>query len=186
MKKIIWVFGESATGKKTFIENILSNKNNIRNNFKLNNIKITALKRTILTSEEDKKETISRHDAIISGIQDFLNSNYDLLLIKGQTNDMEFELKDINKQNTLMKSIDMFSNIEQEIILLEIPDNDLSYYRMTQKDWWQEDPEKYKKMIPRKKWDALVVKHKDKVFSFKKYVSNIYEIDTTKGYKLIQ
>lgn len=91
--------------KKTFIENILFNKNNIRNDFKLNNSKITALKRTILTSQKDKKEKISRHDAILSVIQEFLNSNYDLLLIKGQTTDMEFELNNINKQNTLMKTI---------------------------------------------------------------------------------
>ena len=47
MKKTIWIFGESATGKKTFIENILNGKLNILEDLELNNKKIDFARRTI-------------------------------------------------------------------------------------------------------------------------------------------
>ena len=47
MKKVIWIFGESATGKKTLIENLLNNNSSIRNELGLQNKKIEVLKLTI-------------------------------------------------------------------------------------------------------------------------------------------
>src|SRR5574344_2624919 len=122
MKKIIWIFGESATGKKTFIENVLANKFNLQNMFKLEGYKIMPLKSTIMTYNESKKDSVSRNDSIINGIEEFINSDKEILLIKGQTDDLDYEKDNLYKCGTLMNALNMFSSLEHQIILLEIPD----------------------------------------------------------------
>ena len=123
MKKIIWIFGESATGKKTFIENILNGKLNILEDLELNDKRIDVVRRTIdknLSSFDDISNEKFRHQTILQEIKDFIkNDNYNILLLKGQSNDM-----DERYGNTLKMCALLFPKIEKQIYLLEVKDMD--------------------------------------------------------------
>jgi len=185
MKKIIWVFGESATGKKTFIENIL-NKNNAELLSDLNLVeeKINVVQRTInknVSSFDDKENEKSRHQQIIDNISNFINNSDDtVLLIKGQSNDM-----DNRYGNTLREVAMLFPEIEKEIYLLEVKDMNLLYNRIQNKDWFKVDFEKYSKMFPREWIDNAVIRHREQVYSYQDLGYNITDIDSTNGYKMI-
>ena len=185
MKKIIWVFGESATGKKTFIENIL-NKSNVELLSDLNLVeeKINVVQRTInknISSFDDKENEKSRHQQIIENISNFINNSDDtVLLIKGQSNDM-----DNRYGNTLREVAMLFPEIEKEIYLLEVKDMDLLYNRIQNKDWFKVDFENYSKMFPREWIDGAVIRHREQVYSYQDLGYNITEIDSTNGYKMI-
>ena len=184
MKKIIWIFGESATGKKTFIENILNNNLDILEDLELNDKRIDVVKRTIeknLSSFEDISNEKSRHQIILEEINNFINNdNYDVLLLKGQSNDM-----DNRYGNTLSEVAVLFPNTEKEIYLLEVKDMDLLYSRIQNKDWFKVDFEKYSKMFPREWIDNAVIRHREQVYSYQDLGYNITDIDSTNGYKMI-
>lgn len=185
MKKIIWVFGESATGKKTFIENILNKSNmELLTDLNLVNEKINVVQRTInknISSFDDKENEKSRHQQIIENISNFINNSDDtVLLIKGQSNDM-----DNRYGNTLREVAMLFPEIEKEIYLLEVKDMDLLYNRIQNKDWFKVDFEKYSKMFPREWIDNAVIRHREQVYSYQDLGYNITDIDSTNGYKMI-
>lgn len=183
MKKIVWIFGESATGKKTFIENILKNNLEILEDLDLNNKRIDVVRRTIdknLSSFDDVSNDKSRHQIIIENIKDFIESdNYDALLLKGQSNDM-----DNRYGNTLNEVAMLFPDIEKEIYLLEVKDMDLLYSRIQNKDWFKVNVEKYSKMFPREWIDNAVIRHREQVYSYGVLGYKITDIDSTNGYKL--
>ncbi len=183
MKKIIWIFGESATGKKTFIENILNGKLNILEDLELNNKKIDVVRRTIdknLSSFNDISNEKSRHQIILEEINGFIkNDNYDVLLLKGQSNDM-----DDRYGNTLKSVAILFPEIEKEIYLLEVKDMDLLYNRIQNKNWFKANFEKYSSIFPREWIDDAVIKHREQVYSFSNLGYKITDIDSTNGYKL--
>lgn len=186
MKKIIWVFGESATGKKTFVENILNKSNmELLTDLNLVNEKINVVQRTIsknLSSHEDKENEKSRHQIILEEINNFINNgNYDVLLLKGQSNDM-----DDRYGNTLREVAMLFPEIEKEIYLLEVKDMDLLYNRIQNKDWYKVDFENYSKIFPREWIDGAVIRHREQVYSYLDLGYNITDIDSTNGYKMIE
>lgn len=185
MKKIIWVFGESATGKKTFIENILNKSNaELLSDLNLVEEKINVVQRTInknVSSFDDKENEKSRHQQIIDNISNFINNSDDtVLLIKGQSNDM-----DDRYGNTLREVAILFPEIEKEIYLLEVKDMDLLYNRIQNKDWFKVDFEKYSKIFPREWIDGAVIRHREQVYSYQDLGYNITDIDSTNGYKMI-
>jgi len=181
MKKIIWVFGESATGKKTFIENILNGNLNILEDLELNNKRIDVVRRTIdknLSSFDDVLNEKSRYQIIIEEINNFINNDYDILLLKGQSNDM-----DDRYGNTLNSVAMLYPEIEKEIYLLEVKDMDLLYNRIQNKDWFKVDFEKYSSMFPREWIDNAVIRHREQVYSFADFYM-ITDVDSTNGYKI--
>lgn len=184
MKKIIWIFGESATGKKTFIENIVNNSLDILDDLDLNNPRKDVVRRTIdknLSSFNDVSNEKNRHQIILEEINNFINTDeYDVLLLKGQSNDM-----DDRYGNTLREVAMLFPEIEKEIYLLEVKDMDLLYNRIQNKDWFKVDFEKYSKMFPREWIDGAVIRHREQVYSYQDLGYNITEIDSTNGYKMI-
>lgn len=184
MKKIIWIFGESATGKKTFIENILNNNLDILEDLDLNNKRIDVVRRTIdknISSFNDVLNEKSRHQIILEEINDFIKKDlYDVLLLKGQSNDM-----DERYGNTLKEVGMLYPEIEKEIYLLEVKDMDLLYNRIQNKDWFKIDFEKYSKMFPREWIDNAVIRHREQVYSYQYLGYNIIDIDSTNGYKMI-
>jgi len=185
MKKIIWIFGESATGKKTFIENILKKSDNeLLSDLNLIDEKISVVERTInknVSSFDDKENEKSRHEIILEEINNFINNNnYDILLLKGQSNDM-----DNRYGNTLKEVAMLFPEIEKEIYLLEVKDMDLLYNRIQNKDWFQVDFENYSKIFSREWIDGAVIRHREQVYSYQDLGYNITDIDSTNGYKMI-
>lgn len=184
MKKIIWVFGESATGKKTLIEYLMNKpESELAIDLGLGNVKIDVVKQTItsnVASFDDKKNEQNRHIQITEKIKEFANTEeYSVLLIKGQTNDM-----DEKYGNTLRTSALLHPELEREILLLEASNLDALYERIVNKDWFQADKEKYSEMFPREWLDKSVMKHREKVYSYETLGYEITEIDTTNGYKI--
>ena len=185
IKKIIWIFGESATGKKTLIETIINNSNlHLLKELNLENKKIEVVKRTIsknLSSFNDKINEKTRHEQILASINDFVQSNdSSILLLKGQSNDMD------DRYGNTLKTIALFyPEIDKEIYLLEVNDNDLLYSRIINKDWFKKNEEEYSKIFPRSWIDNAVIRHKEQVYSYVNLGYKITEIDSTNGYKLI-
>ena len=183
MKKIIWIFGESATGKKTFIENILNNNLEILDYLDLSDKNIDVVKRTIeknTSSFDDIANEKSRYEIILEDIKKFINDDsYDVLLLKGQSNDM-----DNRYGNTLRDVAMLFPEIEKEIYLLEVKNMDLLYDRIQNKDWFKANFENYSKIFPREWIDGAVIRHREQVYSYEKLGYKITDIDSTNGYKL--
>ena len=183
MKKIIWIFGESATGKKTLIENLINQSDKeLITELKLSDLKLDVVKRTInkdISSFNDKSNEKSRHEQIIEAITRFTISDNDVLLIKGQSNDM-----DNRYGNTLRKVAILYPEIEKEIYLLEVKDMDLLYSRIQNKDWFKLDFENYSKTFPREWIDGAVIRHREQVYSYMDLGYKITDIDSTNGYKL--
>ena len=184
MKKVIWVFGESATGKKTLIEKLLSNNSTIKNELNLQNKKIDVVKTTIEETNEsfdDKNSELIRNSKILNDIENFMKSDFDILLLKGQVNDM-----DNRYGNTLKTFAEKYPNLAKEILLLEVEDLDLLYNRIINKSWFKEDEERYSKMFPRSWIDKAVIKHRKQVESYKIYGFNIITIDSTNDFSIKQ
>ncbi len=182
MKNVIWVFGESATGKSTLINEILTDKNNIRTYLGLNSEKIDVIENTILSniaSFDDEANERFRKEKIKEKITDFLRSDNTVLLIKGQTNDMNDKYG-----NTLKEFAIHFPNLNKVIYLLEIDNLDLHYYRFVNKDWFQADKERYERIFTREWLPRAVEKHRKMVYSFEQYGFTILNIDSTNGFKM--
>lgn len=186
MKKIIWIFGESATGKKTLILDLLKDQNSkIRNILNLSNETISVAQCTIdenNASFDDSSNEKIRKISIMKSIDDFISSDKSsILLIKGQCNDM-----DERYGNTLKECAISYPNIEKEIYLLEVSDMDLLYNRIINKSWFKEDEERYKKLFPREWIDKAVIKHRKQVEEYHKYGFKITTIDSTNNYNIIK
>ena len=186
MKQVIWVFGESATGKKTFINYILKQEDNILlEKLGLENKHLGVSNITILPSKEYAKEIANcqkRCEKILKDVTDFLeNTETDVLLIKGQHSDIDEE-----QANTLNLFMQRFPNLERSIYLLKVSDLDLLYQRIIHKDWWQEDPHKYEEIFPRKWLDKSVENHEKMVSDYQKFGFQVTHIDTTNGYQIMK
>lgn len=184
MKKIIWIFGESATGKKTFIENVINNTNpDLLLKLGLDNKNIDIVKRTVsknTASFNDVSSEKTRHEQILIDIKNFINNGEkEILLLKGQSNDM-----DDRYGNTLKTVALLYPEIEKEIYLLEVSDMDLLYSRIINKDWFKKDKESYQNLFPREWIDNAVPKHREQVYSYMNLGYKITDIDSTNGYKL--
>lgn len=185
MKKIVWIFGESATGKKTFILHALQNNNPVlKQILGVNDNKISVCQCTIdennASFDDTENEKIRRVD-ILQSIEKFTQlDDCSVLLLKGQCNDM-----DERYGNTLKECALKYPNIQKEIILLEVSDLDLLYNRIINKDWFKEDEQRYSKMFPRQWIDKAVIKHRNQVMNYEKYGYKITTIDSTNEYRII-
>ncbi|MBQ8380021.1 MAG: hypothetical protein IJX34_04305 [Clostridia bacterium] len=183
MKKIIWVFGESATGKKTFIEKVINNSLEISDDLGLSNKRVDVVKETMgdkAPSNDMLFNEKRRYKILLEDIKSFLeNDNYDVLLLKGQCNDMNDKFG-----NTLKEVAMLYPQINKEIYFLEVSDLDLLYNRITNKIWFKANPEENSKKFPREWLDDGVKRHKEKVYSYMKFGYKITDIDSTNGYKI--
>ena len=160
MKKIIWIFGESATGKLTLINNLYNNNPDTINTFKMNDKRISVSEITLedrphdkyinivdtnnyddsLMEEEglyfNKEKELLRRKGIIYDTEEFINSDSDILLIKGQVNDMN-----IRRGNTIGNFLNKFMNrddIEIEVYILQVTDDNELRRRIETKPWFKE------------------------------------------------
>ena len=186
MKQVIRVFGESATGKKTFINYLLKQEDKtLLENLGLENKHLDVSNITILPSKEYAKEILSyqkRCERIFKDIVNFLeNPGTDVLLIKGQHSDIDEE-----QANTLNLFMQKFPDLERIIYLLKVSNLDLLYQRITHKDWWKEAPQKYAERFPREWLDKSVENHEQMVLSYQKFGFQVTHIDTTHGYQIMK
>ena len=180
MKKIIWVFGEAGSGRKTLIQNILNNNDNIREELGLTDQNITVAKETIEKHDRrimDTHETLERNKELLNSIEQFANSDNDILLVKGQYSDLEHGYSSM--QTKITKN---HPELDKEFYLLEVKDLDLLYERMINQDWFKNN---YKKNIERfpKSWISISVNHlKNEINEYEEQGYKVTEIDTTDGY----
>lgn len=160
MKKIIWVFGESATGKLTLINNLYNGEISTVNTFDMNSKKICVSEITLEDRNHDKYNSIVdtnnyddslmeedglyfnkenallRRKGIMSDTEEFLNNDSDILLIKGQVNDMN-----IKRGNIVGYFLDKYANrddLEIEVYILQVTDKEILRNRIESKPWFKE------------------------------------------------
>ena len=159
MKKIIWIFGESATGKETLVNKLYNQDEETLNIFNMKNQKITFSKITIVDHdnedygvlvsnvtyddslmEEDslyfsREKAKRRRNYILSDVEKFINDNNNILLIKGQINDLR-----VNRCNTVNYYLKQYSNnpnIKTEVIILKVEDYNELRRRLENKSWFK-------------------------------------------------
>ena len=189
MKKIIWIFGESGTGKLTLIKKILEKDPKILSDLGITTNKIIPCKTTVpelykdnikYASFDDKFSGMTRNTEILKEIMQFYYDDNDILLVKGQVNDMKIIYGD-----TLKTAASLYPDMEKEIYLLEISDLDLHYQRFTNKEWFKQDPEKYSSMFTREWLPDAVEEHRKQVLSYMKFGYDVSLIDSTNDFKYI-
>lgn len=178
MKKLIWIFGQPGSGRKTLIKNIYDNTENIRKKLNIENAKIsyidTSFNRDWLSYSY--AEAATRIDTIFSHINDLINSDIDVLIINGSTVDYN------QTHNSASKLVMTYPNLEKEIILLLPSDKYIGYERVKASDWFQSDYEEKLTKYP-KEWYDVATKHmKKELQSLEELGYKYTEIDTTKGY----
>lgn len=157
-KKIIWVFGESATGKLTLINNLYNGDDNTLDTFSMKDKKIdvseiTLEDRIVINTIEDpniyddslieeenlyfnKEKTLKRRSHIMYDVDKFIKSNNDILLIKGQVLDLN-----IKRGNIFVNFLNKYygtNNIEIEVFILHVNDQTELRKRIESKPWFKE------------------------------------------------
>ena len=175
LKKIIWIFGQSATGKKTLINKLLKHDESTLVDLGLSGSNIWTCEATI---NDDKKITpkindvflyndvnleknnayfnqrkaINRRSCIMTDTVRFINDkDADVLLIKGQDNDIWPNRGDIVKNFLWNFGL---QDIEIEIFILSVLDDEVWKKRIVSKKWFQDFKEKdfiMKKMLMERK-----------------------------------
>ncbi len=204
MKKIVWVFGESATGKLTLINNLCNNDKDTLDTFNMNNKKICVSEITLEDRDHEnyvdvkniddfddtllendslyfnKQKELKRRSCIMYDVDNFIKSDNDILLIKGQTNDMNIRRGNI-VGNFLNKYYGL-DNLKIEVFVLQVTDEYELKKRLETKTWFKEmddliEKERLIKTIPLKQQ-----KHKEEVInSFDNYDIPIYQIESLDG-----
>ena len=134
MKKIIWIFGQHGSGKKTLAKNIIENNNGIRETLNINSDKIMYI-----DEQNDNRilysgEIINRSNLISKCVSNFLSTDNEILMIIGYP--VDYISAYINSLKKL--SID-YCDVEKEIFLLNVDDLNLLYERLVETGWFKSD-----------------------------------------------
>ena len=188
LKKIIWVFGESATGKLTFINKLYDGDESTLKYFNLQANKIEKCNVTLEDSEEEtykekyidnntyddsmmednnlyfnRNRAIHRRSFIFKDVENFLNNDSDVLLIKGQVNDLNSKRGDI--VNNFLSRYSNINGLEIDVVILQVTDEEELRRRLETKPWFiamsnEEEKEKLLSIVPLKQ-----EKHKQEVIN---------------------
>ena len=179
MNKIVWVMGQSAAGKWTFINYALANpESELMQKLGLSGKNIIPAADNMyhegFLSTESETDRAKIVDYVRSKLEGESNA---AVLVKWQYTDNEQHC------DTITKMMDAFPEIKIGIILLSV-DGDILYARLPNKWWWNE-----KTANTREQMDDVVQVLRDNVvrwqgcgFGFE----FIAEIDSTDGYKIIE
>lgn len=163
MKKIVWIYGQSATGKKTLINKLLNRDSQAINELGMNDFKIAACKNTIEDNEyvvptvvdhfkyDDKymqedneyfcrKNAINRRSCIMTDCLNFIESDNDILLIKGQDNDFWPGRGDIVK--CFLENFSNIAELEIEVLMLTVQNDEIWENRIKNKEWFKKFEDK--------------------------------------------
>lgn len=181
MKKLIMVFGQPGSGRKTLIENINSDTS-IRKVLGISDESIFYKEFPYNRDDLYEPETSTiRFNAIYECIFNFIKDDKDTLIIPGEFPDFE------KKDNSILKKVsDDFPNLAKEIVLLCSGDLDVAYNRLKETDWFKAN---YKKNLGKytSDWFVFSVDYMKKgLFSYQELGYKVTEIDTTNGYSIIK
>ena len=199
MKKIIWIYGQSATGKKTLINKLLNSNGKALEELDLQNKHIVACQNTIVDDKlilpkmvdpfiyddskmQEDNEYFNRDNAknrracIMTDTLDFLQSSADVLLIKGQDNDIWPGRGDIVKY-----FLEKFANrddLEIDVYILMVENDEIWQQRIANKQWFQKFSNKTE-VMRNMLAERNTKKHERRVSEeFKDYNITIYFIES--------
>jgi len=158
MKEIIWVFGESGTGKLTLINRLYNKDENTLATFNMKDKKICTSDITLEDRNTDynnvedkntyndsyiepdnkffhKERMLVRRKGIMYDTENFINSDNDVLLIKGQTNDMN--AKRGNIIGNFLKKYGFRDDVKVKVYVLQVSDSVKHIERLKNKSWFQ-------------------------------------------------
>jgi hypothetical protein len=131
MKEVVWVFGNSAAGKESFIRYITSNKDErLLTSLGWQELKVTASEASMKYIGQFHGDLVTeQREQILTEVPE-LFENSDAVLIKWQTVDSE--------SGRMQKLKNLLPNAQHRIILIVASNEELSE-RLPQKSWWDDD-----------------------------------------------
>ena len=181
MKKIVWVFGQPGSGRKTLVKNILNNNEEVKSLLNLTCSSILALDENINKNYNSYEfRTIElRKEYILEAISKFIDSTTELLIIYGEFTDFS----DI-KCSLLSDVAKEYPDLDKEILFLNPSDIEIYHNRLKNTEWFKSN-EKENLYRFSKDWLKFATKYyKDYLSGYDKLGYKYTEVDTTEGYKI--
>ena len=172
MNKIVWVIGQSAAGKETFIKYAVANPDSgLMRHLGYNKNKIIPLNESLYFDDDERFKMIG---LVLDLIKKETNA---VILIKWQHPDTGTDV--IGKLKAVTP------DISNEIICLSV-ESDILFARLQNKPWWKNDPD-HSMQEQQGQMDYIVGVMRNNI---KKYLNRglklAAEIDATDGYKIIE
>ena len=170
MNRIVWVMGESATGKATFIRYAAANPTGeLMRRLGYSGSKIIPIVESMTSGDRDE---------IVSAVLDLLGRETDaVFLIKWQAVDSI-----CSQHDTLRKLASKTPGVPGEIILLSV-ESDILYARVQRKCWWN-DPALPYSYYTQERQDENSAQIKNHAKELSGLGFKMIEIDSTEGYRL--
>ena len=180
MKKILWLFGQPGSGRKTLINNLKNNREDVGKLLGIEdaNISILEIPYNRDSFSNDYKKADERKNNIYNRVREFISDDSDVLLILGEYPDYD------RSNNNIVNIGTSFSELNQEIVFLNPSDLDILYERLKDTDWFKFN---YKVNLGRysKDWLKFSTIHMKETFNKMEEMGyKVVEIDTTTGYDL--
>lgn len=172
MNKIVWVMGQSAAGKETFIKYAVANPDSeLMQQLGYSGSKIISIEESLYLGDDERIKIVDIALDLISQ-----NTNA-IILIKWQYTDNDEHCDNIRRLNAVTP------DIHNEIIMLTV-ESDALFARLPNKLWWNENEAAN---FSQDKMNQLVEVLRNNII---KWQGNglilTAEIDATSGYKIIE
>ncbi|HEY1041182.1 MAG TPA: hypothetical protein VGE63_00450 [Candidatus Paceibacterota bacterium] len=132
MNTVVWVYGGSAAGKKTFIETISLHENlELINRLGWEGKQVAVCQESLDLIAQFEGDPIIEKRQSIPEIVSKLNQKYTnaIILIKGQDVDL--------KAKRLIKTRELIPDAGHKIVFMSVPFEEL-YERTTRQSWWED------------------------------------------------
>ena len=181
MKKIIWLFGQPAAGRKTLIRNVMMYNKDVLKTLDLDckNIHVLELPFDREYLPTNYHAIDNRREKIKAGIKEFSEDDNDILMIYGEHPDFAYETISL-----LIKVAEVYPDIEREIYYLVPSDLKVLHERIKNTDWFKSN-EKDNNYRYQFDWLTFAVDYYRKHLSeYEEYGYKFTEIDTLHGYEI--
>jgi hypothetical protein len=175
LNTIVWVMGESASGKATFMKYAVTNPNcELMHQLGFNNHKIILIEESKYLGEY--KRMIIK-DLILNLLEKESNA---VVMIKWQATDSLHQ-----KYGELLRNLTLATpDSSHEIILLSV-ESDALYTRLQKKPWWN-DPDDPYAYYSHEQMNQNVERLRRHVLDLTRLGFTLKEIDSTNGYRIIE
>lgn len=183
MKKIVFVFGYPGCGFTTFINEIFNRNEVLYNALNLHGQNIFYYEPEFRSNENPAYKMIERDRLKVfdEHIQNFIDSDIDVLMVRGGFNDY-----DEGGVCTLRHIAETFPDLERDIILLNPSDINVGYERLKNTDWFKSDPKEnpYKFQFDWYRFSREYMK--EHLMNYVDFNYSFHEIDTLDGFRFVK